>query len=158
MTVMTLDELVEDFDSMQRKFNDILTDDVGPELSAVMYATAVKNAPVDTGRLRQSLSEGKEIVERDDGASEVFIGAVTNIEYATYVEYGTGVKGDPAVPHVPKSSWWSINPEWVEGMPESQKFIHWFAQDPNPFMGRALAETEKMALKLMKEGFDKVFE
>jgi len=155
---VTLDQYIDELDDMYAKVNEALADSIGPEVSAVMYANAVKNAPVDTGRLRQSLTEGRAIIERDDGKGEVIIGATTNIEYATYVEYGTGIKGDPSVPHVPKAFWWSLNPDWVEGMPESTKFIKWYAQSPNPFMGRALTQTEKVAMKMIKDGLDAVFE
>lgn len=40
------------------------------------------NCPVDTGRLRNSITH-----ERDDEEGQVQIG--TNVEYAPYVEYGT---------------------------------------------------------------------
>lgn len=153
-----LDELIDDFDSLNKKFKDALENDIGPEVAQVMYGQAVKNAPVDTGRLRGSLTSGKAIIKREDGSDEVFIGATTNIEYASYVEYGTGTKGDPAVPHVPKSSWWAPNPNYNPGDPTSPKFIHWFAQSPNPFMGRALEQTEKVAIKMMAEGLESVFD
>lgn len=153
-----MDELIDDFDGMNKRFKDALVSDIGPEIAQVMYAQAVRNAPVDTGRLRQSLTSGKAVITRDDGTDEVFIGATTNIEYASYVEYGTGTKGDPAVPHVPKSFWWAPNPEYNPGDPKSPRFIRWYAQAPNPFMGRALEQTEGIAVKMMAEGLESVFE
>ncbi len=153
-----LDELMIDLDGLNDRFQKALTDDIGPEIAQVMYAQAVKNAPVDTGRLRHSLTTGKAVIEKE-GRDEVFIGATTNIEYATYVEYGTGTKGDPAVPHVPKSFWWAPNPDYDPANPDkAPKFIRWYAQAPNPFMGRALSQTEKVALKMMKQGIEAVFE
>lgn len=159
--VKGLDNVIENLETMTQKFNDILETDVGPEISAIMYATAVKNAPVRTGRLRQSLTEGKAIIERDDGTSEVFIGITTNVEYAPYVEYGTGLKGDPSVPHVPKAFWFSKNPDFDETKKESaenRRYIMWFAQAPNPFMRKSLEQTKKIALKYMKDGLAGVFE
>ena len=155
---VSIDEAIDDFDTFQKRVMDELEGTIGPEVSQVMYATAVKLAPVDTGTLRHSLTTGQAIVERDDGKGEVVIGATTNIEYAPYVEYGTGTKGDPSVPHVPKDYWWSLNPEWKEGMPESKKFIRWHAQAPNPFMGKSLQATEKIAIKMMTEGVQRAFE
>lgn len=47
------------------------------------------NCPVDTGRLRNSITH-----ERDDEEGQVQIG--TNVEYAPYVEYGTSrMKAQP---------------------------------------------------------------
>ena len=47
------------------------------------------NCPVDTGRLRSSITH-----ERDDEEGQVQIG--TNVEYAPYVEYGTSrMKAQP---------------------------------------------------------------
>lgn len=45
-------------------------------------AYAIKKCPVDTGRLRGSISHGV-----DEAEQCAFIG--TNVEYAPYVEYGT---------------------------------------------------------------------
>lgn len=45
-------------------------------------------APVDTGRLRNSIKTKSEITQ--DGAKAQ---VVTNVEYAPYVEFGTGEKG-----------------------------------------------------------------
>jgi HK97 gp10 family phage protein len=43
---------------------------------------AKKACPVDTGRLRSSISHAYDV-----GAGEVYVG--TNVEYAAYVEFGT---------------------------------------------------------------------
>ena len=68
--------------------------------AALVVAGAAKElAPVDTGRLRASITPA---VARE--ANEV-IGVVgSNVEYAPYMEFGTGPAGDPAVPH--KASHW----------------------------------------------------
>ena len=62
----------------------------------VVRADAVMNCPVDTGRLRGSITSTVE------GNSAV-IG--TNVEYAPYVEFGTGAKGDKSVAHTTKKHW-----------------------------------------------------
>lgn len=53
-------------------------------LGQVAEGRAVVNVPVDTGNLKQSITHR---VAEDENA--VYIG--TNVEYAPYVEYGTGV-------------------------------------------------------------------
>lgn len=45
-------------------------------------------APVDSGRLRNSIKTKSEITQ-DGAKAQVF----TNVEYASYVEFGTGEKG-----------------------------------------------------------------
>lgn len=62
----------------------------------VVRADAAANAPVDTGRLRGS------ITCQVDGNSAL-IG--TNVEYAVYVEFGTGSKGNKSVAHTTKKHW-----------------------------------------------------
>ena len=54
-----------------------------------MKADAVKNCPVDTGDLRGSIQAKVDIV---DGNLEVQLGSP--LEYALYVEMGTGPKGE----------------------------------------------------------------
>lgn len=58
---------------------------------------AVLLCPVDTGELRQSIR----VQRLSPGV--VIVG--TNKEYAVYVEYGAGTKGDPGVPHTAKVFW-----------------------------------------------------
>lgn len=161
--VKGLDEVMAKIDQLVPDLQKQLLNKTGPDLAQVMYAVAAQNAPVarvNGGRLRQSLQTGESIVELDDGTGEVFIGITTNVPYARYVEYGTGNKGDPSVPHVPKDYWWSYNPDYDPSKPEgpdNRKFFKWYAQEPNPFMRNALRSTRKIAVRYMKEGADAVF-
>lgn len=54
-------------------------------------------APVDTGDLRDSIK----VSDVKGRSVEVF----TDSDHAIFNEYGTGTKGDPAVPHTSKESW-----------------------------------------------------
>lgn len=67
---------------------------------------------VDSGRLRSSI--GTEVESTPTGAT-AFVS--TDTEYAPYVEYGTGQKGDASVPHR----------------------IDWAGSPPRPFLRPALA-------------------
>jgi hypothetical protein len=53
----------------------------------------------------------------------------TNVEYAVYVEYGTGKLGDPAVPHTSKDHWTYYN-EFAKKFitTHGQKPVHMFAK------------------------------
>ena len=53
--------------------------------------------PVDTGDLHDSIK----VSDVKDRHIEVF----TNSDHAIFNEYGTGTKGDPAVPHTTKEKW-----------------------------------------------------
>lgn len=73
---------------------------------AMKYAAnqAKMNAPVDSGRLRASITDR---VQWD--SSMDLVGLIgTNVFYAPMVEYGTGALGDPDVPHV--ASHWPPGP------------------------------------------------
>lgn len=65
-----------------------------------IQATAKELCPVDTGQLRNSI----EVTEISNG---VDIG--TNVEYAPYVEYGTGERGDSSVAH--RQDWNGMSPQ-----------------------------------------------
>lgn len=72
-------------------------------------------APVDTGRLRDSITHSV-----DDGEPAVYIG--TNMEYATYVELGTGkyAEGGRPTPRVYQDD--EGNRHWTAGNP-AQPFL-----------------------------------
>lgn len=69
---------------------------------------AADNCPVDTGRLRESIRTRTRI---EDGVltGEVYAG----VEYAVYVEMGTGPKGE--------ASHGGVNPEWLKEVTYSPK-------------------------------------
>lgn len=82
-------------------------------LTAEEYAKRL--APVDTGNLRNSITH-----QVDDGESAVYIGS--NVEYATYVELGTGkyAEGGRPTPWVyqdAEGNWY-----WTAGNP-AQPFL-----------------------------------
>lgn len=100
---------------------------------ALLEREAKENAPKDTGALRRSITSE---VEGTEGV--VF----TPLEYAPYVEYGTGLfaeeGGRQDVP-------WSYQDD--EGKWHSTR-----GQHPQPFMRPALDENREKVLKLFAEG------
>ena len=82
-------------------------------LTAEGYAKRL--APVDTGNLRNSITH-----QVDDGESAVYIG--TNMEYAPYVELGTGkyAEGGRPTPWVYRDD--NGNYHWTAGNP-AQPFL-----------------------------------
>lgn len=65
--------------------------------AARMQGAVKALTPVDTGNLRNKIfiTQVKPMVWTVD----------TNVEYAAFVEFGTGRLGDPAVPHTSKEYW-----------------------------------------------------
>lgn len=68
-----------------------------------LVQTEAKNlCPVDSGQLRNSI-----VVT--DLPEQVGVEIGSNVEYAAYVEYGTGQRGDPSVPH--REDWAGMSPQ-----------------------------------------------
>lgn len=66
------------------------------EAGEIVRKDAVLNCPVQTGRLRGSIT-----VNVEGNTAEIG----TNVEYAPCVEFGTGAKGDKSVAHTTRKSW-----------------------------------------------------
>lgn len=100
---------------------------------ALVERAAKTKAPKDTGELRRSISSKVE-----DGVGVVF----TPLEYAPYVEYGTGLfaenGGRSDVP-------WSYQDDSGEWHSTS-------GQHPQPFMRPALDENREEIIRIIKEG------
>lgn len=93
MAIDGLEELMSKLESMQGNSLEALKKGVG-RACARIQADAKSNCPVDTGRLRASITTN---VQTD---GDTVIGIVgTNVEYAPYVEFGTGQAGDQSVEH-----------------------------------------------------------
>lgn len=103
---------------------------------ALVEGEAKKKAPKDTGALRRSISS---TVKGTEGI--VF----TPLEYAPYVEYGTGLfaekGGRKDVPWYYKD--------------EEGKWHITSGQHPHPYMRPALNENREEVLRLIKEGIIK---
>lgn len=104
---------------------------------AVVEAAAKQNAPKDTGALRNSISSR---VENRNGHIEGTI--FTPLEYAPYVEYGTGLfaesGGRKDVPwhyQDDKGEWHSTN-----------------GQKPQPFMRPAIEDNRNKIIEILGEG------
>lgn len=102
----------------------------------VVRADAVDNCPVDTGRLKNSITS---TVEGDSAV----IG--TNVEYAQYVEFGTGAQGDKSVAHTTKKHW-----TYYSG----GRFYTTSGHAPQPFLVPALKNNIPQIIEAFKNGFN----
>ena len=104
---------------------------------AVVEAAAKQNAPKDTGALRNSITSKVEVESKE------VIGTIfTPLEYAPYVEYGTGLfaesGGRKDVPwnyQDDKGEWHSTN-----------------GQKPQPFMRPAIEDNRNKIIEILGEG------
>ena len=103
------------------------------ESGEVVRKEAVLNCPVQTGRLRGSIT-----VNVEGNTAEIG----TNLEYAPFVEYGTGSKGDKSVAHTTKKQW-----TYRSG----DNFYTTSGQKPQPFLTPALKNNKDTIIKLIRE-------
>jgi HK97 gp10 family phage protein len=105
---------------------------------ALVEAAAKKKAPKDNGALRRSITSE---VQREGGD---IVGVVyTPLEYAPYVEYGTGLfaEGGNGRKDVP---WWYKDDKGEWHSTSGQK--------PQPFLRPALEENREQITRLLREG------
>ncbi len=107
---------------------------------AVVERAAKEKAPKDTGELRRSITSK---VEAKDGKLEGII--YTPLEYAPYVEYGTGLfaEGGNGRKDVP---WWYKD--------DQGKWHSTSGQHPQPFMRPALNEKREEVIRILKEALN----
>lgn len=115
---------------------------------ALVQSSAKSKALVDTGELVGSIS--KEVTKQADKS---IVGRVfTNKEYAPYVEFGTGRKGDGTYPYQPKGV--SLHYRQTNWAFEKDGETIWTSgQVAHPFMYPALAENEKKIKKILRDEY-----
>lgn len=129
-----LDGVVDAFDTMLAKAE---TGQAVGKACALVEAVAKKKAPKDNGLLRRSITSE---VKKEGGD---IVGVVyTPLEYAPYVEYGTGLfaesGGRKDVP-------WRYKDDKGEWHSTS-------GQHPQPFLRPALDENREQITRLIREG------
>jgi len=72
----------------------------------VIQQSAQIYCPVDTGALRDSIT-----TEVKESGSTVVGNVGPHVDYADYVEYGTGRLGDPAAPYAHVETWPGMKPQ-----------------------------------------------
>lgn len=92
--------------------------------------------PVDTGNLRNKIMVVHEKMME--------YAVSTNVEYAVFVEYGTGKLGDPSVPHTSKDHWTYYNEVL-------QKYITTHGQKPAHMFTKGFASAHKTAFEIVRK-------
>lgn len=131
--ILNLDRLLSKFDNLEN------IDLEAPLTKACLLVEndAKRKCPVDTGQLRQSITHE---IEGNTGV----VG--TNVEYAPYVEYGTGIEARDGNGRQTPWSYQRADGKWITT--EGNK--------PQPFLEPALLKNEKkiksLFRKAIKEG------
>lgn len=130
---------IEGADRLMKKLNKLGGNAAAVVAKSIQQSTnlvlrdAKKNTPVDSGALQQSI-QGSTSVSQQGVQGKVF----TNLEYAPYVEYGTGQRG-AASPSPPKS-------------PENVKYsTDWAGMKAQPFLYPALAENKEAIKEKLRD-------
>ncbi len=123
--------------------------DVVKKVSLEVQARAKQKVHVDTGALKGSIrvdvKAKPNVVE-----GKVF----TNLEYAPYVEFGTGAKGDGTYPYPLKDISLSYRQTpWA--FEKNDKLIFTNGQVAQPFLYPAMLGTKKRIAKLVREEIKK---
>jgi len=146
----------------------LVTDQYLRQAGQFVRAAAVLLCPADTGYLRQSIYlDIKE--DGDTHSAEIF----TNVQYARYVEFGTGMKGaenhsgiSPNVtPTYTMRPWYihesQIDPRVAEKYHfhkvygrNGEVFYECYGQPAQPFMYPALHDNERTVLNILKGGYE----
>jgi len=67
----------------------------------------------------------------------------TNVEYAAYVEFGTGKLGDPAVPHTSKD-------HWTYYSDELKRFVTTHGQEPAHMFTQGFSTMYKKVVDIVR--------
>lgn len=139
---------VEGLQHLQRKLETIKNLERDPRVNrelgrgAAYIQAAVKLlTPVDTGNLRNKIISQQEkfmqwVVE-------------TTVEYAIFIEFGTGKLGDPAVPHTSKESWTYYSDEL-------KRFVTTHGQEPAAMFRTGFAQAHKQAFRIVENGIKEI--
>lgn len=104
---------------------------------AARMQSAVKMlTPVDTGNLRNKIFT--------DNPKDMEWQVSTNVEYAAYVEFGTGKLGDPSVPHTSKEY-------WVYWSDKLQHFVTTHGQKPVHMFQKGFDSTKHQVTKIVND-------
>lgn len=152
------DDIEEDLGTIERRIRGTLVNDSAPKVGELMVSVAKRLCPVgryNGGRLRDSITADEGL--SDDGGIQVTVG--TSVEYAPYVEFGTGSHGSAAYKgHTTPGVSFTSKPFWTYFSEELKQFITTTGEDPQPFLRPSLYDTRRQVADLMAGDINKVFQ
>ena len=142
---------IKGIDSLTKRFNNIANMELKTAVNKateLVHGQAKALAPADTGLLRESIH-----MQVKDTGKEIQGRVYTNLEYAPYVEFGTGVTGDGTYPYKLKGLNLAYrNKGWAYYDEDKDEWIYTKGQEAQPYMYPALKENEKTIKRILKDG------
>lgn len=129
-----IENIIERFDSVADASN--LEGAMG-RACALVERTAKQKAPKDTGALRNSIQS-----RVDKNGSDIVGVVFTPLEYAPYVEFGTGLFAEEGGRKTP----------WMYEDEKTGDLIYTRGQKPHPYLRPALNENRDKINEILKEG------
>ena len=123
--VQGLDRLIKGLETVgsAQKVNAIVNKTL-EQAALKIQAEAKINCPKDTSYLEQRIT--KEKIPNGYAVG-------TNVKYGVYVEFGTGLRGDPSVPHTKRAVWKYRHPRYTKlAGKDVIRTVHGMA--PRPFL------------------------
>ena len=144
----TVNVTIKNVDRLVARLNNISKVELQEKMAkavAMVHGQAKLLAPVNTGNLASSIHQ--EVRENNDTLEgRVF----TNVQYAPYVEFGTGSTGNGTYPYDVKGLTLTYrNSSWVY-TPDGETFFRTSGQVAQPFMYPALKQNEKYIQEMFK--------
>ena len=137
-----------------QKFNNIANMNLRSavnEATKLVHGQAKELAPVDSGDLAGSIH-----MQVKDTGKEMQGRVYTNLEYAAYVEFGTGIKGNGTYPYkVEGLSLKYKDKGWAYFDEDKGEWIYTKGQEAQPYMYPALANNKKTIKKMLKNAVSK---
>ncbi len=148
MSINGLDSLMKKLNTLGGNANKVLETSIAKQTKLVQ-GEAKDLCPVDSGDLQQRI-----YTDVKSQQSKVIGKVFTNVEYAAYVEFGTGKKGEesggdkyPGPLSYKQDKWLvdipDVGPRWIEGQPAQ------------PFMYPALKNNEELVKKNIASDLEK---
>lgn len=138
---------LQNANQLKQRLNNIANINVTSAINkatALVHGQAKDLAPDDTGLLRESIH-----MSVKNNVGRVY----TNLEYAPYVEFGTGIKGNGTYPYKIKGLNLKYKDKgWAYYDEDKDELIFTTGQVAQPYMYRAIKENEKLIKKILKNG------
>ena len=142
---------IKGVDRLTQRFNKIANIELRGAVNKatqLVHGQAKALAPADTGLLRESIH-----MQVKDTGKAVEGRVYTNTEYAAYVEFGTGIKGNGTYPYqVEGLSLEYKDKGWAYFDEDKGEWIYTKGQKAQPYMYPALKQNEKAIKQILKSG------
>nr|DAS16938.1 MAG TPA: putative tail component [Caudoviricetes sp.] len=139
---------VKGLDKLHAKFNAIANINVAKAVkkaTTFVQGQAKELAPFDTGRLKGSIRMKVDVKD-----SNVIGKVYTNLEYAPYLEFGTGIRGDGSYPYSPDGLNLTYKKDW-KGM-KARPYMYPALKGAENYVKTMINEEIKLSIKSICKG------